>query len=260
MNTHSSRHQGFSLVEMMVSMVAGLIVVGAGLAFTISSLRSNSELVQATRLNQELRASMDFIERELRRAAYDDASITYVLNPSTATPSPFAPIVVDGTYTVDATAGTATITGSSCIVYAYDRTGGTGGTVDLANAEVRAIRRVTRTVNGVSVGVVEFAESATGLTPSCSGGSPTYTTYPATCSSTSGWCALSDPRVVNIGSMSIGIVVRTVATGMAIRDIDVSMSGTLVGNANVLRGMQTSVAVRSPCMRTTVTDCRPSAW
>ena len=40
MNRSFKRMGGFSLVEMMVALVAGMIVLGAVLAFTVSSVRA----------------------------------------------------------------------------------------------------------------------------------------------------------------------------------------------------------------------------
>ena len=70
MAAYQRQSQGFSLVELMISLAIGLIVVSAVLAFTLSSLTANSEYVQSTRLSQELRNTMDFVSRELRRAGF----------------------------------------------------------------------------------------------------------------------------------------------------------------------------------------------
>lgn len=59
---------GFSLVELMVALVVGLIVIGAVLALIAAIMKSNRETLQATRLNQELRATMAVIAGDLRRA------------------------------------------------------------------------------------------------------------------------------------------------------------------------------------------------
>jgi type IV pilus assembly protein PilW len=59
---------GFTLIEMMVAIVLGLLVVGAVLAFIFSLVRANSETVLSTRLNQELRGTMAMIASDVRRA------------------------------------------------------------------------------------------------------------------------------------------------------------------------------------------------
>lgn len=60
--------RGFSLIELMVALVVGLIVVGAVLALIVAIMKSNRETLQATRLNQELRATMAVIATDIRRA------------------------------------------------------------------------------------------------------------------------------------------------------------------------------------------------
>ena len=67
---------GFSLVELMVALVAGLVVVGAVLALVVSIMKSNRETLQATRLNQELRATLAVIANDLRRARSVDDPFT----------------------------------------------------------------------------------------------------------------------------------------------------------------------------------------
>ena len=51
-------------------MVVGLVVVLAAVAFIVSVARANSEDIQVTRLNQELRSLSEVVSRELRRARY----------------------------------------------------------------------------------------------------------------------------------------------------------------------------------------------
>ena len=60
--------KGFGLIELMVAMVLGLLVVGAVLALVVSIMRSNRQTLQATRLTQELRATLSVVSSDLRRA------------------------------------------------------------------------------------------------------------------------------------------------------------------------------------------------
>jgi prepilin-type N-terminal cleavage/methylation domain-containing protein len=63
-----ARMAGFSLVELMVASVIGLIVIGAVMALVLSMMRSNRQTLQSTRLNQELRATLAVIASDLKRA------------------------------------------------------------------------------------------------------------------------------------------------------------------------------------------------
>lgn len=68
------RCQGFSLVELMVAMVAGLLLVAAVSALFASVVRANKTALQVSRLNQEVQAITDMMARDIQRAGYDSAS------------------------------------------------------------------------------------------------------------------------------------------------------------------------------------------
>ena len=240
---------GFSIIELMVALVAGLIVSGAVLAFTMSSLQSNSNYVLATRLTQELRSTMDFISRDLRRAGFDEASMGYVARvEGTETFSPFSPILIANEDDDD-----------GCVIYAYDREPGNPGVVDLANGEIRGMRRIEAVVNGRTVGVIEAAESSDGVTPACDDASADYTAYPPAC--VGGWCALSDPRMIDVTSFVIDTDASEDFSGsgalspMRIRVLDLTLTGSLVADPDVARGLQTRIRVRADCLRATLAEC-----
>lgn len=65
---HAQR--GFTLVELMVALVVGLVVVFAAVGFVFSVAKANSENIQVTRLTQELRAMTEVMARDIRRARY----------------------------------------------------------------------------------------------------------------------------------------------------------------------------------------------
>lgn len=256
------RAQGFSLIELMIALVAGLLVALAAVAFITSSLKSNSEFVRATRLEQELRSNLDFVTRDVRRAGYDQNALKYVNQPiASVTYSPFNKIQI-----ISANAS------RSCIVYAYDRQPGVAGTVELANKEIRAIRRMPSalTVNGVQVGVLEFSQSDTGRTPSCDdsvvgvNGGADYSTYPATCTSDANtasgvakWCPLSDSRTLNVTSFFVDpganvCIPAATCSGtstMQVRDLRITLSGNLLNATDVARQVRSSVRVRADCVR-----------
>ena len=59
--------RGLSLVEMMVGIAVGLVVVAGAALLVSSQLGENRRLLIETQLQQDMRASMDIITRELRR-------------------------------------------------------------------------------------------------------------------------------------------------------------------------------------------------
>ena len=114
------RARGFSLVELMVAMIAGLIIIGAAVTFAVSTMRSYSENILSARLTQELRTGMNLIVRELRRAGHDSTAVSRVLTTTSA--SAFTDLVVE----------------DDCVGYEYDRQDGDAGVPDAA--EVRGFR------------------------------------------------------------------------------------------------------------------------
>ena len=103
--------QGFSLIELMIGSVLGLIVVAGALQLYLTNIQATSHSVRSSRLNQELRASLDMLSRELRRSGY------WAGEPMVDRPfdNPFQTHTND--LRVDRHPGEAE---SSCILYSYD--------------------------------------------------------------------------------------------------------------------------------------------
>jgi Tfp pilus assembly protein PilW len=246
---HSQR--GVGLVELMVATTCGLIVSGAAIQFLSSSLQSNSEYVRAAASTQDLRGSTDYVVRELRRAGYDENALRYIaLAEGSDATSPFAPIQVMREDEAD-----------SCVVYAYDgRTArgaaGTGpGFIDAGAGEIRAIRRKVRTVNGRAVGVLEVAETSAGVASlDCDAPGPDYASHPATCNSSTGWCALTDPTQLDMSRFSVvdeSVWNQPAATrnGSKVRELVITLEGGLVGHPEYRRDVTHAVRVRAECLR-----------
>ncbi len=60
--------RGLSLVELMVGITVGLFVVAAAASLVANQLGDNRRLLLETQVQQDLRATMDIITRQLRRA------------------------------------------------------------------------------------------------------------------------------------------------------------------------------------------------
>ena len=216
------RQGGFSVVVILIALVASLIVVGSVLAFTMSTVQSNTENVRATRLSQDMRAVMSLMTRELRRAGYDEESLDGV-GRGTDYISPFASMeVVEGA--------------SGCFTIAYDRAGGTPGQIDAGNGELRAYRRAV--VNGVGV-----MQMRTGANTSCQ--------------QTNGWQDLTDSQLTNIDSFTLDLVEGDIngTVPVRIRDVDIVLQGSVVGSPEIVRSLDTRVRVRADCIRPSLATC-----
>jgi prepilin-type N-terminal cleavage/methylation domain-containing protein len=242
---------GFSLIEMMVAIVAALIVSLSAVAFMLASIKSNTDYTQSTRLTQDLRFAMGFVSAELRRAGYDENALFYAMQGTTGTAtSDFAPMLFNRDKNGDG------VNDDACMIYAYDRSPGDAGQVNLSNGEIRGIRLVRVTANGVAnVGVIEMAESSAGVTPTCADAAADYSTYPPTC--TGSWCAVTDSRVLNVSAftLNVGTILNVAATAtttpMQVRDVQVVLTGNLLRDSGITRSVDSSVRVRADCMKTT---------
>ncbi|HEX4870841.1 MAG TPA: prepilin-type N-terminal cleavage/methylation domain-containing protein [Nevskiaceae bacterium] len=63
-----ARQQGLSLIELMIALVAGLLVIGAGVSMMTSTFGSNATTLKATRMNQDLRGVLNALSYDLARA------------------------------------------------------------------------------------------------------------------------------------------------------------------------------------------------
>lgn len=76
------RQKGLSLVELMVGIAVGLFVLAGATMLVATQLGDNRRLLLETQLQQDLRATMDIVTRELRRAgASPEASSSNIWRP-----------------------------------------------------------------------------------------------------------------------------------------------------------------------------------
>lgn len=68
MTTIRNHQSGLTLIELMVAITLGIFVLSGLVYIVSSSIRTNTETLRATQLNQELRGTLHLIIRDLRRA------------------------------------------------------------------------------------------------------------------------------------------------------------------------------------------------
>jgi len=92
------KQNGFSLIELMMSMTVGLLLTSGVITMFTGSLKNTNEFVLLTKLDQDLQGVMDLIASEIRRTGYDGDSI-------------------DGD---DTNFGVENNSTSNCLLYSYD--------------------------------------------------------------------------------------------------------------------------------------------
>jgi hypothetical protein len=147
------------------------------------------------------------------------------------------------------------------VVYAYDgrtarTTAGTGpGVIDVGAGEIRAMRRMTRTIGGQQIGVLEVAEtSATVSSLDCDAPGPDYSSYPAACNAATGWCALTDPRQIDVATFrvldnSAWNPPAASRNGSKMRELTVTLEAGPIGHPEYRREGTNTVRVRAECLR-----------
>ena len=138
--TQNKTQNGFSLVELMISMSVGILLTSGVISMFTGSLKNSYEFVSLAKLDQDLQGVMDLVSKEVRRAGYD--ANTAVGN--------------------DTDFGINTDSTSTCLLYSYD-SNSTGTVGELDDTEQYGIR-FDRDTNKVLFGSSVTACSGTGWT------------------------------------------------------------------------------------------------
>lgn len=223
---------GFSLPEMMIATTISLIVLAGVIGVFGSTVKGNSDALKSARLNQELRAIMDVIVRDVRRAGYtanapctisaavlNNATVTGTCGGTAGQANPFAQITV-----------TSLGANADCITYSYDREptpngDGAQNTSGGAGDERYGFR--------LDDGAAEIRQGG------------------ATCDA-GGWQDLSDPASVTITRLTFSlansppdVVLNSNNDELRIRQVDITLEGQLQNDATVRRSLTESVRVRN---------------
>lgn len=105
------REQGATLVELMISISIGMVTVLGVASLVGMGVGVNGKLMTNSRLSEELKVVISLMERDIRRAGYNGATILRVEDPEN-TVSAFSNSIAISEYTGEAA--------NSCIIFAYD--------------------------------------------------------------------------------------------------------------------------------------------
>lgn len=213
MQLNAPHQRGFSLIELMIGLVLGLIVVGAVSSFAVATLRASSQNERSSRLTQDLRTAMNLVIRELRRSGYDGAAVARLgtgaslSNFTTMQAPPFGP--------------------AGCLSYQYDRSGN----------QFRAIR--------ASNGALEMATATAALTD-CGGGNWSVVSDPDVVTVTGFAPAETREAFASIvESRIVGTDTEVVAGCGVVRNVSIDITGSLVSDASISRTIHEEVRVRA---------------
>lgn len=210
--------RGFSLMNMMVASSLSLIAVTAMVLLLAGTLGRGSVTIQMTRLTQDLRAAMQLMTRDVRRANYHSSFMQCFGNTNCREDLGISAYV--NTINIDA--------GGDCFWYWLDR----NGDADLSNDSTGAYRLAQ--VSGV--GVVQMRIGGNGA---------------AECDADQGWELITDPKVINITAFSVDNVdsytdvLSDQGDSQVVEKIRLSLTGSLVRDPMVSKEIQDLVHVRN---------------
>jgi type IV pilus assembly protein PilW len=215
--------RGASIVELLVGLAVGLFVVAGGLMMFATFTNENRQMLQETRVAQDLRAVADLLARDLRRAGYSNVATASVWTPGmSGLPPQNAYTLMAGAACDGATLNQKTTTASSSAVcYAISQD---------TNNTVESAERFGFEVDG---GVVYFVL----------GGNRS---------------ALSDPKSIVITDLVItpssqvlsaaNYCSKTCTTNcpeVVVREFEILIKGHLPGQAETNRFLRSNVRVRN---------------
>ena len=161
----TGRERGVTMIEMMVGILVGLIVLWGMSTVYVNSARGSRTTTSANALNQDMRAVMDIMVGDIRRAGYWSTTVPGV-NPFTA-------------------AATNLRVAADCVLYSYDATHA-GGVAGVVNAGIDFFGFRWDSVNQVAQTLDPAANPAS----------------TATACNAATWQNLTDNQVIRITNMS----------------------------------------------------------
>ncbi len=223
-----AKTRGFTLVELMIGATVSLVVMAGVANVFVGTVKSSSDTLKSSKLNQDLQAIMNIMTDDIRRAGYWNS-----LASDATTPNPFTD--TDNLYLNDT---------GDCILYAYDRD---------ANGDIPAQPQKSKERFGFKLdkGDIKIRLSGHYMT-NCGDGH---------------WRILNDEKAEEITELTFTPDFKcinkddhtTVTTACSsppagtasgetlveVRHIKISMTGTLAGDKTVTKKLESSIRIRN---------------
>lgn len=209
---------GFGLMEMLISMALSLLAVTIMVVLMANTLGAGAKTIQMSRLSQELRASLQLMSRDLRRANYHSGFLNC-----------FANVNCRSDLSITSYVNTIQINAAgNCFWYWLDR----NSNADLSDDAVGGFRHDT--IGGV--GVIQMRISGNAA---------------ASCDDDTDWELITDPGIVDITSFNISNTDSYTESLSAAGDVQVvekirlNINGRMAANPSVQKELQDLILVRN---------------
>lgn len=98
--------RGMSIIELLIGVAIGLFILAGASTMFVGNVTNSRRLLLEARLNQDLRATMDLVTRDLRRGGYWGNSLSSTLatgSASTTVANPYSAVTRTGSTQIDYT-------------------------------------------------------------------------------------------------------------------------------------------------------------
>jgi prepilin-type N-terminal cleavage/methylation domain-containing protein len=219
------KQYGLTLMEMLVAMSISLVVSLAMVGLMANTLGTGTQTIGAARLTSEMRAALQIMSRDLRRANYHanfmkcfgNLDCRSSLDNGDGDASAYVQSITIDLITADT---------GDCFYFWLDR----NADGDIGNDDVGAFR--LGTVNGV--GVIQMT---TDLKPA------------PDCDQDADWADITDPDVVNVTEFlvtnNLSYVDATTGATQTVDKIGMSITGNLLGKPDISRTVGDVIRVRN---------------
>lgn len=231
---------GFTLIEIMIAMLLGLVIVSATIEMYVSAVQGSTNTINSARLNHDLEAVMSLMVNDIRRAGYWGGAIAGA--DSSANPFAAETVNVTNIQLRNLAAPTTAVTSGNCILYTYDANG--DGVVD-AN-EYYGFRLNGSTINMRLTGTTAAPASCTNGSwqENIAGDQITITALTFTTT----YKCLNITTALSYSTTCAAVTAANLATGAKAsesRQVDIVLSGRLVNDATVTKTLTGSAKVRA---------------
>lgn len=213
----SEKQAGFTLIELMIALLLGLIVVAVTITIYITTVRGSSDTIQSAHLNQDIGVSMSIMTNDIRRAGYWGGAIPG----ADLTENPFNQIEIhDHDGEVD-----------SCITYTYDANAYSSPSYDPGSSD----NPESDEYYGFRLSNNEIELKTSGNTnANCNDGT---------------WAALTDSNAVNVNELKFELFTEQFCGGgttcTEIRLVQVSIDAASQSKPEITKSLQSRVRVRN---------------
>lgn len=111
----SVKQKGFTLIELMIAMMLGLIVIGGALSIYISTVTSSSNTIKSARLNYDVKSVIALMSNDIKRAGYWGGAVVGADSRGNVFTAAATNIQIR-----NLAAPTTVVNTGNCILYSYD--------------------------------------------------------------------------------------------------------------------------------------------